>query len=219
MVDIINAKFITSAPDIKLAPPEERPEVAFLARSNVGKSSLLNSLVKHKGMAKVSSTPGKTQLINFFNLEFRDLETQDRDEARFVDLPGFGYAKVSKSIKSQWQRSLTQFIAEREHIKLFIHLIDARHPNLDIDTEVDEYLNEIVEGDQVLLHVFTKMDKLNQKELGALRRQYPGALMVSNSKKRGIDKLTQVIHSILFPEEMSDAQTDTSSFDEEDIQE
>jgi len=198
MVDIINAKFITSAPDIKLAPPEELPEVAFLARSNVGKSSLLNSLVNHKGMAKVSATPGKTQLINFFNLEFRDKETNERQEARFVDLPGFGYAKVSKSIKSQWQRALTQFIAEREQIKLFVHLIDARHPDLDIDADVDNYLNEIVEGDQVLLHVFTKMDKLNQKELGALRRQYPGSLMVSNTKKRGIDKLTQIIHSILF---------------------
>lgn len=212
MVDIINAKFVTSAPDIKLAPPEDLPEVAFLARSNVGKSSLLNSLVKHKGMAKVSSTPGKTQLINFFSLEFREIETDKRQSARFVDLPGFGYARVSKSIKSQWQRSLTQFIAEREQIKLFIHLVDARHPDLEIDAQVDEYLSEIVEEDQVLLRVFTKMDKLNQKELGALRRDYPGSLMISNSKKRGIDKLTQIIHSILF-EEISDEQTD--SFEEE----
>lgn len=200
MIDIINAKFITSVPTINLAPEEELPEVAFLARSNVGKSSLLNSLVNHKGMAKVSSTPGKTQLINFFNLEFIDRETDERREARFVDLPGFGYAKVSKSIKAQWQRSLTQFIAEREHIKLFIHLIDARHPDLDIDTDVDNYLEEIIEGDQVLLHVFTKMDKLNQKELGALRNKYPGSLMISNTKKKGIDKLTQVIYDILFEE-------------------
>jgi GTP-binding protein len=201
MIDIINAKFITSAPSIKLAPPEELPEVAFLARSNVGKSSLLNALVNHKGMAKVSATPGKTQLINFFNLEFRNQEDDSRLEARFVDLPGFGYAKVSKSIKAQWQRSLTQFIAEREQIKLFIHLIDARHPDLEIDADVDTYLAEILEEDQVLLHVFTKMDKLNQKEMGALRKQYPGALMISNTKKRGIDKLTQVIYDILSEEE------------------
>ena len=201
MIDIINAKFLTSAPTIKLAPEGDISEVAFLARSNVGKSSLLNSLVKHKGMAKVSATPGKTQLINFFHVEFRDQETDERKEARLVDLPGFGYAKVSKSIKSQWQKSLTQFIAEREQIKLFIHLIDARHPDLEIDADVDAYLDEILEGDQVLLHVFTKMDKLNQKELGALRKKYPGALMVSNSKKRGIDKLTQVIYEILFDEE------------------
>lgn len=204
MIDIINAKFITSAPNITMAPEEERLEVAFLARSNVGKSSLLNSLVDHKGMAKVSATPGKTQLINFFNLEFRDTETNLRQEARFVDLPGFGYAKVSKSIKYEWQRSLNQFIAEREQIKLFIHLIDCRHPNLDIDAEVDAYLNEILEGDQVLLHVFTKMDKLNQKELGALRNKYPGFLMISNTKKRGIDKLIQVIHEILFDENESE---------------
>lgn len=204
MIDIINAKFLTSAPNIKLAPEEELPEVAFLARSNVGKSSLLNSLVNHKGMAKVSATPGKTQLINFFNLEFRDQETDERQKARFVDLPGFGYAKVSKSIKSEWQKSLTQFIAEREQIKLFIHLIDARHPDLEIDADVDSYLDGILEEDQVLLHVFTKMDKLNQKELGALRKLYPGALMVSNSKKRGIDKLTNVIYQILFEEELDD---------------
>jgi GTP-binding protein len=202
MIDIINAKFIVSAPSIKLAPVEELPEVAFLARSNVGKSSLLNSLVNHKGMAKVSATPGKTQLINFFNLEFRNTEDDSRLEARFVDLPGFGYAKVAKSIKAQWQRSLTQFIAEREQIKLFIHLIDARHPDLEIDADVDTYLAEILEEDQVLLHVFTKMDKLNQKELGALKKQYPGALMISNTKKRGIDKLTQVIYDILNEEEV-----------------
>ena len=200
MIDIINAKFVTSAPNIKLAPPEDIPEVAFLARSNVGKSSLLNSLVNHKGMAKVSATPGKTQLINFFSLEFRDQETNIREDARFVDLPGFGYAKVSKSIKSQWQKSLTQFIAEREQIKLFIHLIDARHPDLEIDADVDAYLADILEEDQVLLHVFTKMDKLNQKELGVLRKNFPGALMVSNTKKRGIDKLTQIIYQILFNE-------------------
>lgn len=204
MIDIINAKFITSAPSIKLAPPEELPEVAFLARSNVGKSSLLNSLVNHKGMAKVSATPGKTQLINFFALEFRDQDTNERKSARFVDLPGFGYAKVSKSIKSEWQRSLTQFIAEREQIKLFIHLIDARHPNLDIDVDVDNYLSDILEEDQVLLHVFTKIDKLNQKEIGALRRDYPHSIMISNTKKRGIDKLTQIIYSILFDEEDND---------------
>lgn len=204
MVDIINTKFVTSAPSITLAPPEDLPEVAFLARSNVGKSSLLNALVNHKGMAKVSATPGKTQLINFFNIEFRDKESDERFNARFVDLPGFGYAKVSKSIKSQWQKNLTQFISEREQIKLFVHLIDARHPDLDIDTEVDEYLSEIIEEDQVLLHVFTKMDKLNQKELNALRNRYPGSLIVSNTKKRGIDKLTQVIYQILFDVEAKD---------------
>jgi len=214
MIDIINSKFITSVPTINLAPEEELPEVAFLARSNVGKSSLLNSLVKHKGMAKVSATPGKTQLINFFSLEFIDRETDERRDARFVDLPGFGYAKVSKSIKAQWQRSLTQFIAEREHIKLFIHLIDARHPDLEIDADVDAYLDEIIEGDQVLLHVFTKMDKLNQKEMGALRKKYPGSLMVSNTKKRGIDKLTQVIYDILFTETL-DEQSDLGVHEEE----
>lgn len=198
MIDIINTKFVTSAQNISMAPEEERLEVAFLARSNVGKSSLLNALVKHKGMAKVSSTPGKTQLINFFDLDFRDQETDIRQQARFVDLPGFGYAKVAKSIKHQWQKNLNQFIAEREQIKLFIHLIDCRHTDLEIDRDVDNYLGEILEEDQVLLHVFTKVDKLNQKEIGALRNKFPGAIMVSNTKKRGTDKLVQIIYDILF---------------------
>ena len=148
MIDIINAKFMTSAPNISLAPDGDIPEVAFLARSNVGKSSLLNSLVNHKGMAKVSATPGKTQLINFFSLEFRNQNEGTRQEARFVDLPGFGYAKVSKSLKHQWQKSLTQFISEREQIKLFIHLVDARHPDLEIDHDVDAYLEEILAEDR-----------------------------------------------------------------------
>lgn len=200
MIDIINTKFLISVPTIKLCPEDDLPEVAFLARSNAGKSSLLNSLVNHKGMAKVSATPGKTQLINFFNLDFRDQETNERKSARFVDLPGFGYAKVAKSIKHEWQRSLTQFIAEREQIKLFIHLIDSRHPGLDIDIDVDNYISEILEEDQVLLHVFTKMDKLSQKEIGALKRDYPGAILISNTKKRGIENLIQIIYGILFEE-------------------
>lgn len=198
MIDIINAKFMTSAPNINLAPEGEVPEVAFLARSNVGKSSLLNSLVNHKGMAKVSATPGKTQLINFFSVEFRDQENDARFAARLVDLPGFGYAKVSKGLKHQWQKSLTEFIAKREEIKLFIHLVDARHPDLDIDQDVSLYLQENLHEGQVLLRVFTKMDKLNQKELGALRKEFPGSLMISNTKKRGIEKLTQVIYDIIF---------------------
>ncbi|MEA3373561.1 MAG: ribosome biogenesis GTP-binding protein YihA/YsxC [Campylobacterota bacterium] len=201
MIDIIDASFLTSAPNIKLSPPNElQNEVVFMARSNVGKSSLLNALTNRKGLAKVSATPGKTRLINYFNALFLNRETNEKSSLQLVDLPGFGYARVSKSIKSDWEKNLTTFIAERKQIKLFVHLIDARHPNLEIDRSVDEYLEQVCTPDQVILRIFTKIDKLNQKELGALKRDYPGAMMISNTKKRGIDKLTSYIYNVVFEE-------------------
>ena len=199
MIEITNASFITSAPNVKLAPPNEcQNEVVFMARSNTGKSSLLNSLTKRKSLAKVSATPGKTRLINYFDVTFLDRDTDEKQQALFVDLPGFGYAKVSKSIKSDWEKNLTDYISQRAQIKLFIHLVDARHTDLEIDRSVSEFLEQICTEDQVILRVFTKIDKLNQKELNALRVKFPGSLMVSNLKKRGIDKLVNTIHGIVF---------------------
>ncbi len=199
MIEITNASFITSAPNVKLAPPNEfQNEVVFMARSNTGKSSLLNSLTKRKSLAKVSATPGKTRLINYFDVTFLDRDTDEKQQALFVDLPGFGYAKVSKSIKSDWEKNLTDYISQRAQIKLFIHLIDARHADLEIDRSVSEFLEQTCTEDQVILRVFTKIDKLNQKELNALRTRFPGSLMVSNLKKRGIDKLVNTIYGIVF---------------------
>lgn len=198
MIDIVDAKFVTSAPNIAGAPDsQEQNEVVFMARSNAGKSSLLNALTNHKGLAKVSSTPGKTRLINYFDVIFLDRENGSKKEAKFVDLPGFGYAKVSKSIKYDWEKNLTDYIAQREQIKLFIHLVDCRHPHLDIDTSVSEFLLDNAKEGQHILQIFTKIDKLNQKEQNALRREFPDALMVSSSKKRGLSKVLQVIYDIL----------------------
>ncbi|HIC12194.1 MAG TPA: YihA family ribosome biogenesis GTP-binding protein [Sulfurimonas sp.] len=203
MVEIVEAKFITSAPNVASAPEsEEQNEVVFMARSNVGKSSLLNALTNHKGLAKVSSTPGKTRLINYFDVTFIDRDNENKKLlAKFVDLPGFGYAKVSKSIKHDWEKNLTDYIAERTQIKLFIHLIDCRHPHLDIDTQVSEFLFEHVRENQVILQIFTKIDKLNQKEQSALRREFPHAMTVSSSKKKGTHKVNKVIHDILLENE------------------
>ena len=198
MIDIVDAKFITSAPNVQAAPESDlQDEIVFMARSNVGKSSLLNALTNHKGLAKVSSTPGKTRLINYFDITFLNRDTQEKKLAKFVDLPGFGYAKVSKSIKYDWEKNLTDYIAQREQIKLFIHLIDCRHPHLDIDTSVSEFLFENVRENQVILQIFTKIDKLNQKEQNALRKEFPHALMVSSSKKRGTKKIIKIIYDIL----------------------
>ena len=198
MIEIVQANFITSAPNVKSAPPSlEQNEVVFMARSNAGKSSLLNALTNHKNLAKVSSTPGKTKLINYFDVVFLDRDTNDKLTVKFVDLPGFGYAKVSKSQKHDWEKNLTDYITKRKQIKIFIHLVDCRHPELEIDKNVYNYLLNTANDTQVILQVFTKIDKLNQKELSALKRKYPNSLMVSSAKKRGIKELTSIIYKIL----------------------
>jgi len=205
MVEIVEAKFVTSAPDITKAPDlQEQNEVVFMARSNVGKSSLLNALTNHKGLAKVSSTPGKTRLINYFDVTFLNRENKRKKYAKFVDLPGFGYAKVSKSIKYDWEKNLTDYISKRKQIKLFVHLIDCRHPHLDIDTSVSDFLSANTEESQHILQIFTKIDKLNQKEQNALRKEFPHAIMVSSSKKRGINKVLQIIYDIMQEEKNED---------------
>jgi len=198
MIEIVEARFETSAAQIAQAPQNsQHNEIAFMARSNTGKSSLLNALVNRKGLAKVSATPGKTRLINYFDAVFLDRDSGDKRLAKLVDLPGFGYAKVSKSIKSDWEKSLSDFIVQREQIRVFVHLIDARHPELEIDRSVSTHLAASCRENQQIVRVFTKVDKLNQKELGALRRDYPGALMVSSSKKRGITQLAARLYETL----------------------
>jgi GTP-binding protein len=198
MIEIVDAKFITSAPNIGGAPQSiKQDEIVFMARSNVGKSSLLNALTNHKGLAKVSSTPGKTRLINYFDVTFIDRDNSEKTFAKFVDLPGFGYAKVSKSIKSDWEKNLTDYISGRAQIKLFIHLVDCRHPDLEIDKSVSEFLTSNYNASQYILQIFTKIDKLNQKEQNALKKKFPEAIMVSSSKKRGLHKVLKIIHDIL----------------------
>ena len=198
MVDIVESKFIISAPNIKMSPFSElQDEIVFMARSNVGKSSLLNALTNHKGLAKVSSSPGKTRLINYFDVMLMNREDSSKLPAKFVDLPGFGYAKVSKSIKSDWEKNLTDYISQRKNIKIFIHLVDCRHPNLDIDKSVIEFLLDNSNESQHILQVFTKIDKLNQKEQNKLRKEFPNAIMVSSSKKRGLQKVNKIIYDIL----------------------
>ena len=198
MIEIIDSAFLTSAPTIRLAPENEfQNEVAFMARSNTGKSSLLNTLTQRKSLAKVSSTPGKTRLINYFDVVFMDRESGEKLSAVLVDLPGFGYAKVAKSLKSDWESNLTNFVSERKQIRVFVHLIDCRHPDLAIDVSVGEYLHEICTPEQYIVQVYTKIDKLNQKELSELKKRFPDALMISNSKRRGVDKIVSTLYNML----------------------
>lgn len=202
MIEIIDSVFVTSAPNIRLTPENEyQNEVAFMARSNTGKSSLLNTLTKRKSLAKVSATPGKTRLINYFDVLFADRDTNERLSAKFVDLPGFGYAKVAKSLKTDWESNLTGFISERKQIRIFVHLIDCRHPDLEIDRSVSSYLDEICTPDQTIVTIFTKIDKLNQKELNELKKRFPGTIMVSNSKRRGVDAIVEHLYRLLKSDE------------------
>ena len=196
---IVEASFLQSAQSIADSPSPDKAEVAFLGRSNVGKSSLLNTLTHRKGLAKSSSTPGKTQLINYFDIKFKtDKEEVPFLYARFVDLPGFGYAKVSKTLKEEWNRNLTGYLEKRPALQIFVHLIDARHPHLAIDKNVDEFLNSFKRGDQIVLNAFTKIDKLKQNDLAKLKRENPDGVFISNLKKRGVEQLQKRITEYLF---------------------
>jgi len=196
VIRALSAKFITSSPSIKEAPSFVTSEVVFLGRSNVGKSSLINALVNQKNLAKSSSTPGKTQLINFFEAEFCEGK-EDGEKEKFklilVDLPGFGYAKVAKSKHDEWRKNLDEFLKFRSDIRLFIHLIDARHFDLDIDLNVDSYLKSFLRADQKILNLYTKSDKLNQSQKSAIMKFDPSGILVSTLSKSGIDKAREAI--------------------------
>ncbi|MGH2267626.1 ribosome biogenesis GTP-binding protein YihA/YsxC [Campylobacter taeniopygiae] len=193
---IISARFITSLAKFDINFASNFSEVAFLGRSNVGKSSLINSLCKQKNLAKSSSTPGKTQLINFFEVLCQ--KDEDKFNIHFVDLPGFGYAKVSKNLKEEWNVYLDEFLKLRTSIKLFIHLIDSRHIGLEIDKELDGYLKGFLKPDQKVLKVFTKCDKLNQSEKAKLKNNFKDAILISNLNKFGLDKLeNEIINQVL----------------------
>ncbi|STP13045.1 GTP-binding protein Engb [Helicobacter mustelae] len=177
MIKIKQATFLTSAKKLQDCPPEDLAEIAFLGRSNVGKSTFINLMANHAKLAKCSSTPGKTQLINFFLMR---CEHEGREFFfRFVDLPGFGYAKVCKDLKREWEKNLWDFLQYRSSIKLFLHLIDCRHVDLPIDESVSQILEQRCHGDQSVLKIYTKCDKLNANERTRLAQR--GLLMSTDS--------------------------------------
>jgi len=196
MYQITNAKFITSAPSIKKAPPISLSEVVFIGRSNVGKSSLLNALTNRKNLAKSSSTPGKTRLINFFEVSVK--KDEEKYKLYFVDLPGFGYAKVSKKEQQEWQQNMSTYLLKRDSIRVFIHLLDSRHPALESDKFVAKYLLDIKRADQKIITVFTKIDKLKKNELQSLKNSFSDAVFVSSVKKSGIKELESKIYGFLY---------------------
>lgn len=146
------ARFALSAPSIRECPPETGYEVAFAGRSNAGKSSAINALTNNHRLARTSKTPGRTQLINFFSLS---------DTQRLVDLPGYGYAKVSRELKEQWQRDLSEYLQKRQTLQGLVLLMDIRHPLQEFDTTMLRWAN----ASRMPVHILlTKADKLSRSQ-------------------------------------------------------
>ncbi|WP_160672866.1 ribosome biogenesis GTP-binding protein YihA/YsxC [Clostridium sp. C8-1-8] len=150
---IKNSEFITSAVRREQYPTDERIEVAFVGRSNVGKSSIINSITNRRGLAKVSQTPGKTRLINFFLIN---------NDFYLVDLPGYGYAKVSKTEKASWGKIIETYLSSRLQLKRVVLLVDCRHKPTEDDIMMHEWIKHY--GYDVLV-IATKSDKLSKNEL------------------------------------------------------
>lgn len=188
----VEAEFICSALLPEHFPKAGRPEIAFMGRSNVGKSSLLNTLLRRKELARTSSKPGKTQTINFFDVD---------GKYYFVDLPGYGYARVSKSVKNEWSKRMLDYLRNRETLRLAVLLLDARHE----PTENDLHMLDLLEqSEKPTLIVTTKIDKvrrtLRSKHLALIQKGLEledDALIipVSSVTSEGINKVWDVIRS------------------------
>lgn len=201
------ASFLTSAPSIRHCPPETGREVAFAGRSNAGKSSAINALTNNHRLARTSKTPGRTQLINYFTL--------GNSEQRLVDLPGYGYAKVSRELKEQWQRDLSEYLQKRQTLQGLVLLMDIRHPLQEFDTTMLQWAKR----GQMPVHILlTKADKLSrsqanislfkvQKELHTLGFADSTSLQCfSAMASTGIDELKAVLAQWLAPESEPEAE-------------
>jgi GTP-binding protein len=184
---MVKAEHVRSAGRPEEFPPASLPEIAFLGRSNVGKSSLLNCLTGTKGLAFTSSRPGCTQVINFFRVE---------ESWQFVDLPGYGYAQVPVDVKVRWKRLIESYLLQRETLAMAVVLVDARRGWMELDLELKRWLEF---QNLPYLVVATKTDKLNRKEerngLAAIRGEAPEAPLVPFSAitGRGVREIWQAI--------------------------
>jgi len=183
------AKFLLSAPELTLSPADTGREIAFAGRSNAGKSSALNTLTNQKALARISKTPGRTQLLNFFTLN---------EQHRFVDLPGYGYAKVPVAIKKKWHLLMESYLSDRQSLYGIILVMDIRHPLTEFDWQMIKWCNYNKKPLHILL---TKADKLNhgaaKNSLFAVQRELkdlemPVTLQLFSAlKKSGVDEIHQ----------------------------
>jgi GTP-binding protein len=203
---IKTASYLISSPEYKKCPVPDKPEYAFIGRSNVGKSSLINMLADNSKLAKTSGTPGKTQLINHFIVESVTTpvagEAKGKDESWYlVDLPGYGYAKVAQSARRRWEQMIEGYLRHRENLANVFVLIDSRHEPQKIDLE---FLDQLGKWQVPFCLVFTKADKETQKVvskhvkdfLNAMRKTWqflPQHFVTSAVKKMGRDKILNFI--------------------------
>ena len=169
--DIVGGEFVASAVKATQYPQDTVDEVAFIGRSNVGKSSLLNSLARRKGLARVSSSPGKTQTINFYS--FRAKKTTEKEPLRHtfyaVDLPGYGFARTSQSQKNQWSAFICKYMENSRDLKLVCILMDIRHAPMESDIDCYQWLLSL--GIPLMI-ILTKSDKLNKGAVAAQKELY-----------------------------------------------
>lgn len=193
MLNFQLAEFETSFGRAGQLPPSQGPELVFCGRSNVGKSSLINKIFNRKSLARVSATPGKTATINFYRL----------GPVRFVDLPGYGYAKVSQKEKAAWGRLISGYFSQQRDVRLVFALVDMRHPPSREDVQM---LNFLIDGEYPFVVALTKADKLTKSQraerLAALREEIPCGVQVtlmpcSAQDGEGVDTLREMIEDVV----------------------
>ena len=190
---IINTKFIKSASKKEEFIVDELPQIAIVGRSNVGKSSLINLLTNNSKMAKTSSTPGRTRLVNYFNIN---------NQFYLVDLPGYGYHKASKSIGDTWDKVMNDYFVDNNKLKLVFVLLDSRIMPTELDKQMLDYL---AENEIPAVIILTKVDKISRSELGlnmskiSKEIRFNKDLIVATStlKKQGVDRIESLLDEYL----------------------
>jgi GTP-binding protein len=205
---IKSAQYLISSPSVDKCPPPNKNEYAFIGRSNVGKSSLINALCNSEKLAKTSGTPGKTQLINHFEIAstqpVREGKTPVYTKWYLVDLPGYGFAKVSISSRRRWQQMIENYLRNRPNLKMIFVLIDSRHTPQQIDLD---FLSDLDKWALPITLVFTKSDKETQSIVAKNVRQFietlrktwqfiPQHFVTSATKKTGRDKILTLIDEL-----------------------
>ena len=219
------ARFLTTASQLDQLPPTELPEIAFVGRSNAGKSTAINTLAQQKRLAFASKTPGRTQHINLFAVGPRDAP-----DALFADLPGYGYAAVARDAKLRWQRVMADYLSERESLSGVVLMVDSRLGLTDLDKQLLEFVSErVTAGEVSLLVVLTKADKLNRKEGAAVLAQVQKDLAVlatedsdiavtlfSALSKQGLEDVAELIYEWAHrpPRELADDEAFEEDADE-----
>ncbi|MEX2436116.1 MAG: ribosome biogenesis GTP-binding protein YihA/YsxC [Balneolaceae bacterium] len=191
------ATFITGAPSLSDCPPETHPEFCFAGRSNVGKSSLINRITNKKRLARTSNTPGKTQQMNYYEID---------EKFYLVDLPGFGFAKVSEKERARWGRDIHQYLLQRETLHLIIHLVDARHNPSKLD---EEFFFWMASNQKPFIIALTKADKISKNKLSSSKKRVENILHEMNidvpvipcsaETGAGIDELKSMILEFINP--------------------